>query len=324
MIELATSDAALLALRPQWTALWRSQPDASPFQSPEWLLGWWRQFGTGEPHLALLRGDGGLLGVLPLYILDEAPARKLLPIGVGITDYFDPLLAPDAPQDAADALLRAALAEARCRQVTECSLTDLPPDAVLRHAASAGWADRLQDSDPCPVLALPPAIPPGMRRDIRQAQHRAARAGGWSTEVATAGSAEPLLEALVALHTARWQASGEPGVLADRRVLTFHRETVAALVADGMARLQVLRFGERIAAAYYALLDGSQRILFYLSGFDAAHAHQSPGTLLLARMIDDAVAEGRRELHFLRGSEAYKYAWGGVDRMNAGRRLLPP
>jgi len=324
LIELVTTDAALLALRPRWAELWRSRPDASPFQSPEWLLGWWRQFGTGQPLLASLRGDGGLLGVLPLYVLEEAPARKLLPIGVGITDYFDALLTPDAPDDAAGSLLRAALAEASRRHVTECSLPDLPPGASLLQESSGGWASHLQDSDPCPVLTLPPAIPPGKRRDIRQAQHRAARAGGWTTEIATAASATALLEALIGLHTARWQGSGEAGVLADRRVLAFHRETVAALVAAGMARLQVLRFGHRVAAAYYALLDGGQRILFYLSGFDAAHARESPGTLLLAQMIEDAVAEGRHELHFLRGAEAYKYAWGGVDRMNAVRRLLPP
>ena len=37
-------------------------------------------------------------------------------------------------------------------------------------------------------------------------------------------------------------------------------------------------------------------------------------------MIDAALAEGRREIHFLRGDEAYKYAWGARDRMNAACR----
>ncbi len=318
MLEVLTSEPDLAALVPDWRALWRSAPDASPFQSPEWLLGWWAQFGTDRPLLATLRREGRLLGVLPLYVLDEPPARKLLPIGVGLTDYFDALLAAEAPDEAAGALLRTALAHAP--GVTECTLPALPPGSALRDAA-ADWPSSLQDSDPCPVLALPPAIPSGKRRDIRQARHRAARAGGWTTEIATASSAAPMLEQLITLHTARWDGAG---VLAERPVLAFHRATVAGLVAAGLARLQVLRFGQRAAAAYYALLDRGQRILFYLSGFDAAYARESPGTLLLARMIEDAVDEGRRELHFLRGAEAYKYAWGGVDRVNAVRRLLPP
>ena len=32
-------------------------------------------------------------------------------------------------------------------------------------------------------------------------------------------------------------------------------------------------------------------------------------------MIEAAVREGRNELHFLRGGESYKHAWGGVDRI---------
>ena len=35
------------------------------------------------------------------------------------------------------------------------------------------------------------------------------------------------------------------------------------------------------------------------------------------------MAEGRTEAHFLRGQESYKYAWGGVDRVNYSGRLVP-
>ena len=59
------------------------------------------------------------------------------------------------------------------------------------------------------------------------------------------------------------------------------------------------------------------RIFFYLSGYDAARRFVSPGTLLVGAMLEQAVAEGRTEAHFLRGRESYKYAWGAVDRLNA-------
>ena len=323
MIELVTTDTALLALRPGWSELWQRTPDASPFQSPQWLFGWWRQFGTGQPVVAVLRDPTRLLGVLPLYILDEPPARKLLPVGVGITDYFEPLLAPDAPADAATTLLQAALSQARHCSVTECALPDLPPGAALRDAGCDGWVGHVAVSDPCPVLPLPPAIPSGKRRHITLARHRAERIGGWTTEVATAASAPAMLESLIALHTARWQGDGEAGVLADPRVLRFHRDIVGELVAAKLLRLQALRFGQDIVAVNYALLDRGRRALFYLSGYDAAHARESPGTLLLAHMIEDLTTEGRQELHFLRGAERYKYAWGAADRMNAVRLIRP-
>ena len=58
------------------------------------------------------------------------------------------------------------------------------------------------------------------------------------------------------------------------------------------------------------------RLFFYLSGYDVGQAFVSPGTLLLGAMLEQAQAEGRTEVHFLRGRESYKYAWGAQDRMS--------
>ena len=33
---------------PEWRRLWESDPRAMPFQSPDWLVPWWRQFGNQE------------------------------------------------------------------------------------------------------------------------------------------------------------------------------------------------------------------------------------------------------------------------------------
>jgi CelD/BcsL family acetyltransferase involved in cellulose biosynthesis len=326
--DLITSDAALVALRPAWERLWRSAPSATPFQSPAWLLPWWRQFGTGAPRVALLHDGESLTGILPLYVLDDLSGRKLLPMGAGITDYQDALLAPGAPADAAGQLLQVALRQARRDGVAVCDLIDLPPDAHLREAAiPTGWRSEWRSAEACPVLALPDTIeqlracvPAPMLRKLRMNRHRVARIGGCTTEIATEETAPALLDALFRLHEARW--AGE-GVLGDPRVRAFHREAAPLLAAEGVLRLQVLRFGARVVAAYHALLAGPRRILFYLSAYDPDHARESPGTVLLGEMIEAAVREGRTELHFLRGGESYKYAWGGIDRVNATCRLVP-
>lgn len=333
--DLVDSDAGLLALGPSWEALWRSVPTAMPFQSPAWQLSWWAAFGTGRPRVGVLRGGAGeLLGLLPLYVLEEGGTRKLLPIGVGVTDYTDALIAPGLPAKAAAAsLLRAVLANAPRDGVTSCDLVDLPPAAALRTAAApAGWREEGWTAGPCPVLLLPedPAalrgpVPSRMLRKLRMARHRADRGGPWTAAAAGHDEAMPLWEILVRLHQARWARRGEPGgVLGDPRVLRFHRAALPMLAASGALRLYAVRFGERVVAVCHALLAGPDRLLLYLSGFDEARAYESPGTLLLGAIIEDAIAEGRRELHFLRGGEAYKYDWGGQDRMNIGRRLLPP
>ncbi len=317
MIAVVDTEEGLHALAPAWEALWRRTPGTTPFQSPAWLLPWWRQFGTGMPRVATLERHGTLQAVLPMYVLDEPGIRKLLPIGAGTTDYLNPLGAPATP------LLHAVLGHARADGVGQCDLIEVPPGSPLFTAAwPEGWHAEWSAGSPCPVLTLP-GLPAGMRRKVRMNRNRAERGGGWTTEVATPDTLAPLQAELIRLHQARWTARGEEGSLASPAVLGFHRQAAPALLAAGVLRLQALRIGGVVAAAIMALLAGRDRILFYLSGFDEGLAFVSPGTILLGAMLDEAVREGRTEAHFLRGREGYKYAWGGVDRMNMACRLTP-
>ena len=321
MIAVLDTVEAVAALLPEWEALWR-RAGSPPFQAPAWLLPWWGAFGTGQPRVAVLRAGGALAGVLPMYLLDEGAERKLLPIGVGLSDYCDVLIDPAAPADAAGALLTAVLARAAVDGVTSCTLPDLPPGAALGEAGlPPGWREVALAGTPCPVLAIGDPVPAGQLRNLRQSRHRAARGGGWTAEVAAGAPAA--WQALVEMHRARWTALGEPGgVLADPAVLAFHAQAVPLLAAAGVLRMQVLRIGGRVAAVYHTLASPG-RLHFYLSGFAAEEAFSSPGTLLLGHIIEQAAADGVAELHFLRGGEGYKYAWGATDRMNRARLLLP-
>ena len=327
--ERITTTAGLHALAPEWQALWRTLPDATPFQSPAWLLPWWSQFGTARPVVGVLRDAGRLVGLLPAYVLEEPAGAKLLPVGAGISDTLDALIAPGAPPDAAARLLAMVL---DTPGLAACDLTDLPPGSPLRTApAPPGWQASLHLTDPCPVLRLPDtvaglrdAIPAATHRKLRMNRHRAERAGGFTTQTADAASLPGLLHAIFGLHGGRWAAQGEPGgVLADPRVRAMLTASATLLLQQNVLRLVILRLGTEIASACLGFLAGPDRLLLYMSGFSAEHAFCSPGSLLLGAMAEAAVIEGRRELHFLRGGEAYKHAWGGMDRYNATRRFVP-
>lgn len=329
--ELAATDAALRALAPEWDALFGRVPDALPFQSPAWLLPWWDAFGTGRPRAASLRADDGrLIAVLPLYVLDEPPERKLLLLGAGTTDYLDMLQEPGAPPDAPGRLLAAALASAERDGVTACDLTSLPDGSPLCDVAPPdGWWEASRWGESCAVLTLPAAgrtletvVPKGKRRDLRLARNRAVAAGGWAVETARPDTLELLLQQLISLHQDRWRDTGS-GVFADPRVVAFHRAAAPGMLARGLLRLAALRLRGRVAAVNYVLLDRAGRTLFYLSGYDRAFARESPGTILLGDMLEQALREGARELHFLRGRESYKLDWGAAEQTTAARRLVP-
>ncbi len=305
MIRRITTDAALYAQAPEWAALWRATP-VTPFAHPAWLLPWWRQFGTGRPHVAV-RDDA----VLALYDYQG----RLLPIGAGTTDHCDMLGADPDP-------LLAALLDDRVAE-----LLAVPPGSPLRDVAvPPGWAIAWQDADTCPSLPLPAtmeallATVPATARKLRMNQNRAARAGGVAIRTATAETLADDMATLIRLHQARWVAQGEAGTLSDPLVLAFHADSAPRLLRAGLLRVCVLAVDGVAAAAIYALLSPG-RIHFYLSGFDAAYTFVSPGSLLLAAMLGQAIAEGRHEADFLRGRESYKYAWGAVDRISAQARI---
>jgi CelD/BcsL family acetyltransferase involved in cellulose biosynthesis len=321
-VEEITTPAGLVALRPEWLELWHSMPTATPFQSPGWLLPWWHAFGRGELLTLAIRVQGRLAGLFPLYVYPDGDTRKLLPLGIGVSDYLDPLLPPDLVPPA---LARLALWQDRFDRI---DLEDLRAGSPLLDAPlPPGWHESVHPCEPCPVLALPDD-PAELRRAVPRLaklpyyRRRAERLGAMRLECASADTLPEFLEALFALHATRWQGRDEPGVLADPVVQDFHREAAAALLELGLLRLHGLRIGGRLVAVLHGSTD-RQRFHAYLAGHDPALPHPGLGALMIGHAVEQAAAEGLLEFHFLRGREPYKYAWGAVDRPNHGRRLEP-
>jgi CelD/BcsL family acetyltransferase involved in cellulose biosynthesis len=320
--------AALAALVPEWWTLWRDCPAATPFQSPAWLLPWWQSFAPGELHVVTVQENGRLVGLAPLYLetgarWDGVIIRRLLPIGIPITDYHDVLLAPDRLNEASAAL---AGELARSPDWESCELPELAEHAQAPTLPSPpGCEDRLEVADTCPFVALPDetaqlsaSLPARKRRSLAMNRNRAKRRGAVAFLSLADTAPEWLLGEFIRLHGLRWESRGESGALADPRVQDFHRRALPRLASAGLARLYALTIGGDVAAVYYGFLhDG--HALAYLSGLDPAFAHESPGTLLIAHAMEEAIREGAREFHFLRGDEAYKYGWGAVDRYNRRR-----
>jgi CelD/BcsL family acetyltransferase involved in cellulose biosynthesis len=318
-VEPVTSPTAIDRLVPKWQALWRGVPNATPFQSPEWLVPWWRSFGHSAPLVLTAHDCGRLIAVLPLYVYEEAGCGKLLPIGIGLSDYLDALVEP-GHWEAVGALL-GALSEHPGWE--ECYIPELSPGAALLAAQfPAQLMEHRVVGETCPVLTLPHAVgglpevvPRKTLRDLRQARRRAAAGGTVEAIRADASTVSRFMQDFFRLHEGRWQPSAGHGVCADPVVRDFHLTAARRLLDSGMLRVYLLRIGNSTAAAYYGF-TAKRTAYAYLSGFDPEYAELSPGTQILAHAIEEAIREGAREFHFLRGGEAYKYGWGAVDRPN--------
>jgi CelD/BcsL family acetyltransferase involved in cellulose biosynthesis len=310
------------ALEAEWWELWRRVDAATPFQSPAWLIPWWRCFHPGELFVMTVRAAGRLIGLAPFYVEDGT--RRLLPLGISVSDHLDVLVAPGFEILAGQALVMEA---ARAGDLwDEWSLEELAPDALAWGLPTPeGCEDVSAPQSACPVLDFPPGaeniwrfVPARQRRDAHLARNRAARRGEVRIEPMDEADAPGFLDTLFRLHGARWESRGEAGVLADDQVQDFQRDALPRLAAAGLTRCFVVRIDEAAAAAHYGLAHRG-RAYAYLTGFDPAYAFESPGVILLTHALEQAFGEGARAFHFLRGPEPYKYRWGASDRWNRRR-----
>src|ERR1051326_3682211 len=191
-IEEISAIDDLEALRFEWSCLWNRCPSATAFQSPEWLIPWWRHLGNGDLMVLALRQEGRLIGLAPFFIfissLETGGTRTLLFVGTGNSDYLDLLLDPDCGQGECLHAIFNHLSEQSDRWDL-CDLHQLPPDSPLltqiRRAPPnvaqqvSGPADleigitagletcatglrysrlKLCLHEPCPSLTLPPTL----------------------------------------------------------------------------------------------------------------------------------------------------------------------
>lgn len=314
-LSILRSTDDLLALRPAWSDLWRRDPDATPFQSPEWLIPWWHHFSEGELRVLTICRAGQLTGILSCYIY-RSPAqgpRKLLPVGVSTSDYIDGSFAPECSIADIAAALQLLLADA---DWNEWWFPQLRPESKLSAAfrlQNAGCYEHEAESTSRINAGPLSGIPRKLERNIANYRNRARREGKLELVPSDSANWNSAFDTLCSLHSRRWHQAGKPGVLADPRVLAWHREAIPALLAAGIGRLTSLRLNGDTIAVLYSLLDPPHRPArtqyCYLNGVSPDYPEFSPGTLLLALTIEQASAENIPIVDLLRGDEPYKNLW---------------
>jgi CelD/BcsL family acetyltransferase involved in cellulose biosynthesis len=272
-------------------------------------------FGEGR-RLELRRvvdGGGRLVALLPL--VEITPERLLLAGGADVSDYLDLLARRGEETEAWAALLDARAASRAVWELHAVPAASPTVTAVPALAAAAGLVARAPVEERCPVTALPEswdaflaALPKKHRHELTRKLRRFEReipAGRivWET---TPSGIEGRLDGFLALHRA--SRTGKAKFM-DARMERFFRRVIVALAARGAARLALLDAADGPIAAYVTL-EWEDTVGLYNSGFAPEYSALSPGLVLLAGVVLDAIERGRRRFDFLRGEERYKYELG--------------
>jgi CelD/BcsL family acetyltransferase involved in cellulose biosynthesis len=297
----------------EWRALWLADIRATPFQSPEWLVPWAESFSNqasnGELFTVQAYDNGKLCALLPLYIYTRPidGERQLLLLGAGTSDYLDGIFAPDIGPAFVPSLAEFISEFQDKWDVAHfAQLRSSSPLLALRDAEKA-------EATPCSELKIREhRIPSKLKRNLAYYQRRAALLGPLRVEETRYEDIPEVFNTLVKFHMQRWHSRGEPGALADARVLKHHRSALPLLYKHGLSRLYMLSAGKQLLAIAYVLLDrrfNNRRAYYYLSGFNHSFRDVSPGNLLLSQLLNALSGEGIEYLDLLRGTENYKTLW---------------
>ena len=319
--EVESADG-LESLRADWFALWKRSATSTPFQSPDWVIPWWKHFGAGQLCVLALSEESRLVGLAPFFILQSS----LRLIGTGNADYLDILIDDRVRSDGAR-LIFAHLCKSR-RGWNACDFENLRGNSsLLAMHACDGFVEHTEQQNFCPVSLLPHSVeqfldslPRQLRQNWNYYQRKLSMLGEVEIERASEHNFAELFNSFLKLHEARWRMDNMPGVLCDENVQSFHRDAATRLLSSGALRLYALRINSRIIASLYGFHQAG-RTYYYLGGFDPEFKQYSPGTILIGHAIVEAIREGAREFDFLRGREDYKYRWGAIDRVIYRKQL---
>jgi CelD/BcsL family acetyltransferase involved in cellulose biosynthesis len=298
---------------------WDALVDASSLPSP-FLRSWWLDSVSAVPatHLLVL-SDGELVGGLALArdTLLGISRYRFAGQGVLCPDHLDALARPGHEDEVADALRD--WFEAPGQRIVD--LAGLREGSLVARAL----ARSPEPLDVAPFQALPgdgsdflAGRSSNFRRSVRKAERRLDEAGVTHRRV------EPALlpAALDAFRRLQDDRDGRGPLLEELPVLA---RALASGLARGEARVDVLESPTEVVAVSLAFVVAG-RLSLYQVARSLDHEHRSAATVLLNRVITEAMADGCHEVDMLRGDEGYKASFAdarrGLFRLRAGHGVM--
>jgi CelD/BcsL family acetyltransferase involved in cellulose biosynthesis len=301
----------------EWISLWRTCPDATPFQTPQWVLPFYRHFTGGRGTILIGEKQDRLEFVLPLFRCIDRHGDRLLLAGSGVSDYLDATVS--STTDLSPALLWRWL-EKVASDVSAYEFQQLNDQSyLLALDPGQGWERLTVAHNVSPQLTLPklpeklPAnLPSPMAREVSYLLRRAAKSGQVDLRQSTGATLAGDIEDFVALHAQRWATRSDQGIFHSEPAKAFYREAWTGLNDLGLLRLFNLSI-ENWPIAALCGYQCRQMFYYYIGGFDPEASKLSPGTLLIWLVLQQVWRDGCTTFDFLRGAEPYKYRWGARD-----------
>jgi CelD/BcsL family acetyltransferase involved in cellulose biosynthesis len=306
-------------LKDEWTTLLAQSRARNIFLTWQWLFTWWLSWGNKRDRslrILLLRRDGALEGIAPLYVERSGYAKTLRFLGDA-----------EADSDYLDFILRIGTENEWLPRVFErlesdgdwdmMDISGIPETSITVEFLKKKTSLRFMEIRKfvCPRLKLGQSwdefigtIDKGLRHDVKRRRKIEADLWAGFYEITDRGALPGAMEELFELNKRRFAEKEKPSPFLSPDFEAFHRKAMPALFEAGMLRLLFMSISGAVAACLYAFKYGDS-YYYYQSGFNPEWRKLSPGSLMIGFAIERAMAEGAANFDFLRGDEPYKHRW---------------
>jgi CelD/BcsL family acetyltransferase involved in cellulose biosynthesis len=326
-VDVVTRREELPAISARWDELAHCDPRDGFFRTSSWYQAWIEHIRPdAEPFVVIVRDGEQIVGLAPLCRLvyrDLGFRMKAIAWAgreVVSGDFLDFISENDRRSEVIPAILTF-LRDAQSQWGILVMGELLKDGDSLRAFEDLGQRHniptRLQEDRLCPYIALPATFDEflnGMsssmryhvRRRMREIEKKGARLEVFSQPQDIAAN----LDHLFRMHLARWKRDNQPGTFGRKGFAEFLQHICTNPPAGAGCQLYQLTHDGTPFAALLMFYFG-QSALYYQAGWDpdSPLVAASPGVVVMAHSIRDAIERGFRYYEFLRGDEAYKLRW---------------
>lgn len=284
----------------------------SVFQTHQWVRSWLEAFGDGcEQLFVVVRDNDRVTGVAPMATWRRSEGRVMRFLGDGRADYCD-LLVPRENREVQSAALRTLIGDTRWDVI---ELNGVPSGSgtiqeVVKASRLLGCHSIVERQYLCPTLLIADheedarriSNKPALRRTI----NRLKRDGCLTFHhLNTTAEIRPHLQNFFSQHVSRWARANRPSLFLAENNRCFYRQLTTNLGNTGWLLFSIVEFNGQPIAFHYGF-DYDDAILWYKPSYSVAYAPRSPGLAMIRELMGYAIKQGRRELDFTVGDEAFK------------------
>lgn len=346
-VKRISDDESFCNLKDDWAKLIQNSNVEDISLTWDWLYTWWIIFKEGrELYILAVYSSQELIGIAPILrrkvkYFRSFSINRIELLGTGedekdeiCSDYLDFIAKQDMEREVASEVFN--YLTKNWNEWDELYFADILDNSkVLTYffelLNSARYTTEVINKENCPYIYLPSQweellnhISSNFRKELNKKKRRLEKQAEkleyitWKDNY----NYKEAFENVIELHEKRWIAKGRKGSFASNKFMRFHQELLLLFMPKNGIRMYFLKINDKLISCRYCFAY-KNKFYDYLTGYDVNYeTNYSPGNILLAYCIEDAIIQGARYYDFYKGTKgSYKYRWANSERFVETKRI---